>query len=165
MIDFNGDEIRILKTDDIDWSRGLIMLHGKGEKERIVPLDPIIAEALKDYVKEWNGSHYIFEGLKKGEPYNKRTIQKIFENVCGEAGILRKGGIHGLRHSYATHLHEQGYDIRQIQALLGHSSVKTTELYTHISKKEISKIKSPLSKLNINRSTQPKGHWVQQKYT
>lgn len=147
------NELRILKTYDIDWSRGLILIHGKGSKERVVPLDQSIAEVLKMYKSDWKESRYLFEGQKPGKPYSKRSIQKIFENACKSSGIQRKGGIHGLRHSFATHLHEQGYDIREIQALLGHSSIKTTEIYTHISKKNIAKIKSPISRLNLGRKT------------
>jgi integrase/recombinase XerD len=82
---------------------------------------------------------------------SKRTLDKVYNNACIKSGIDNQGGIHSLRHSFATHLHEQGYDIREIQALLGHSSIKTTEIYTHISKKNIAKIKSPISRLNLGR--------------
>jgi integrase/recombinase XerD len=82
---------------------------------------------------------------------SKRTLEKVYNNACIKSGIDNQGGIHSLRHSFATHLHEQGYDIREIQALLGHSSIKTTEIYTHISKKNIAKIKSPISRLNLGR--------------
>lgn len=100
-----------------------------------------------------NVQNVLFEGQTPGAPYPKRTIEKIYDNACRNAGITRKGGIHSLRHTFATHLLEQGTGLRQIQELLGHSSIKTTEIYTHVSNKEISKIRSPLANLRLKNDT------------
>jgi len=121
---------------------------------KTIQLKGLCQPTLKNYAR--NVRKYLeFLNQKPGKPYSKRTIQKIFEKACNSAEIRRKAGIHGLRHSFATHLHEQGYDIRQIQEILGHSNVKTTQIYTHVSKKEIAKIKSPLSKLNLKKRYTP----------
>jgi site-specific recombinase XerD len=100
----------------------------------------------------YHGLTYLFEGREKGKPYPKRTIQKIYDNACSNSDICRKGGIHSLRHSYATHLLEQGMDINKIKTLLGHSSIKTTQIYTHVSKEEIAKIRSPLAFIKTDLS-------------
>jgi integrase/recombinase XerD len=142
-------EIQNLKPKDIDWDRGVIRIKGKGAKDRQVMLDPCIAVFLKNYLSKRPNLVYLFEGQTAGSPYPKRTIEKIYDNACRAAGIARKGGIHSLRHTFATHLLEQGTGLRQIQELLGHSSIKTTEIYTHVSNKEISKIRSPLASLRI----------------
>ena len=142
-------EIRLLKPGDIEWNRNIIKVHGKGSKERQVMLDPSIGAALKQHFSAQPGCVYIFEGEKKGKPYSRRTIEKIYEHACRKARIKRVGGIHTLRHCFATHLLEQGTDLRQIQELLGHSSIKTTQIYTHVSKEQIEKIKSPIASLNL----------------
>jgi len=146
-------EIQNLKPKDIDWDRRVIRIKGKGAKDRQVMLDPCIAGFLKIYLSKRPNLVYLFEGQTAGSPYPKRTIEKIYDNACRAAGIARKGGIHSLRHTFATHLLEQGTGLRQIQELLGHSSIKTTEIYTHVSNKEISKIRSPLANLRIKNGT------------
>ena len=78
-----------------------------------------------------------------------RSVEKIFTNACKKAGVKKKATAHSLRHSFATHLLESGVDLRYIQELLGHKSSKTTEVYTHVSNKELSKIKNPLDSLQI----------------
>jgi site-specific recombinase XerD len=146
-------EIQNLKPKDIDWDRRVIRIKGKGSKDRQVMLDPCIAGFLEQYLSQRPNLVYLFEGQTKGSPYPKRTIEKIYDNACRAAGIARKGGIHSLRHTFATHLLEQGTGLRQIQELLGHSSIKTTEIYTHVSNKEISKIRSPLANLRLKNGT------------
>jgi site-specific recombinase XerD len=91
----------------------------------------------------------VFEG-KEGEPYAPRTIQEILKKSVDKVGLKKKISVHTLRHSFATHLLESGTDIRYIQSLLGHSSGKTTEIYTHITTKGFDQIKSPLDNLKIN---------------
>jgi len=140
-------EIVALRPTDIDWDRGVIRIHGKGSKERDVPLDQCLAEPVQQHLAANPGLKYLFEGSEKGKPYPPRTVQKIYDHACEKAKIQRKGGIHSLRHSFATHLLEQGVDLRQIQVLLGHSSIKTTQIYTHVSREEISKIRSPLASI------------------
>jgi Site-specific recombinase XerD len=146
-------EIQNLKPQDIAWDRQIIRIKGKGSKDRQVMLDPYLAQVLKQYLSKHSKLIYVFEGQNPGSPYPKRTIEKIYDNACHASGIARKGGIHSLRHTFATHLLEQGTGLRQIQEVLGHSSIKTTEIYTHVSNKEISKIRSPLANLNLKKGT------------
>ena len=140
-------EIGVLKVNDIDWDRKMIRINGKGSKQRDIPLDDCFVEPFKTYLSANPGLIYLLEGREKGKPYPPRTIQRIYDNACEKAGIIRKGGIHSLRHSFATHLLEQGVDINKITILLGHSSVKTTQIYIHVSREEIAKIRSPLASI------------------
>jgi site-specific recombinase XerD len=150
-------EIAALRPTDIDWNREVIRIHGKGSKERDVPLDQCFHVPLKAHLAANKGLAYLFEGSEKSQPYPPRTIQKIYDNACEKSKIQRRGGIHSLRHSFATHLLEQGVDLRKIQVLLGHSSVKTTQIYTHVSREEIAKIRSPLASLmSVKMNIQPK---------
>ena len=145
-------EIRLLRVKDIDWDRKVIRINGKGSKQRDIPIDECFGNLLKDYLAENKDLIFLFEGFTKGRPYSRRTIQKIYENATVKAKIKRKGGIHSLRHSYATHLLEQGVDINKIRILLGHSSVKTTQIYTHVSREEIAKIRSPLAHIKVKNN-------------
>jgi integrase/recombinase XerD len=140
-------EIVALRPADINWDRGIIRIRGKGSKERDMPLDQCLRDPIQHYLTANPGLAYLFEGSEKGQPYPSRTVQKIYDNACKKAGVHRLGGIHSLRHSFATHLLEQGVDLRKIQTLLGHSSIKTTQIYTHVSREEIAKIRSPLASL------------------
>ena len=90
----------------------------------------------------------MFEGQNGGQ-YSKRSVQKIFYRACKKAGIRKRATIHTLRHSFATHLLEAGISLRYIQQLLGHANSKTTEIYTHITKKGWERIESPLDKLEL----------------
>lgn len=137
-------EVTRLEIQDIDSDRMLIKIkQGKGKKDRYVMLANSILLQLRDYFKEYRPCRWLFEGATKQNHISERTIQKIFKTVCSNAGIRKKVSVHSLRHSFATHLLENGTDIRYIQELLGHSSSKTTEIYTHVSKKNITNIKSP----------------------
>ncbi len=141
-------ELVALKISDIDSKR--MMLHireGKGKKDRMVPLSRRLLETLRLYFKEYRPKEYLFEG-EYGKSYSTRSAQMILAQAKKAAGIQKKGSIHLLRHSYATHLLEGGTDIRYIQSFLGHSNLKTTMLYTHVSKLKIESIQSPLDKLN-----------------
>jgi site-specific recombinase XerD len=140
-------EIIHLKVKDIDSKRMMIHLHGaKGKKDRMVPLSMILLETLRVYYLAYKPKEFVFES-NIGEMYSDRSVQTILQDAKKKAGIDKKGGIHMLRHSYATHLMEEGTDIRVIQTLLGHNSIRTTMLYTHVSNLAIGKIKSPLDKL------------------
>lgn len=141
-------EIIHLKVGDIDSKRMTIHIRcAKGKRDRIVPLSKKLLVVLRKYYIQYKPIDYLFEG-QFGGAYSARSAQKILMEAKKKVGINKKGSIHSLRHSYATHLMESGTDLRLIQELLGHNSIRTTMLYTHVSKKEIGKIESPLDKLN-----------------
>jgi site-specific recombinase XerD len=140
-------EIVNMKLKDIDSKRMVIMIRqSKGRKDRQVMLSPKLLELLREYFKQYRPKQWLFEG-QGGEQYSIRSIQKVINTAKTKAGINRKGSIHALRHSFATHLLESGTDLISIKQLLGHNSLRTTMTYTHVSKKHISKIQSPLDKL------------------
>jgi integrase/recombinase XerD len=143
-------ELINLKITDINSGRELIEIRGaKGKKDRFVPLSEKILVLLREYYKVYKPKYWLFEGEKEKSQYSATSIQNIFRNALGKAKINKAMTLHCLRHSYATHLLENGVDLRYIQEILGHKSSKTTEIYTHVSNKSISKIKSPFDQLNI----------------
>ncbi len=138
-----------MKVTDIDSSRGLILVvAGKGKKDRTTLLSQTILLMLREYYKKYKPRVYLFEG-QFGDKYSPESIQSVFRRALAESGIKKRATVHTLRHSFATHLLERGTDLRYIQELLGHSSSKTTEIYTHITQKGIKKIISPLDNLDI----------------
>ncbi len=140
-------EIANLKIKDIDSKRMVITLRqAKGKKDRQVMLSEKLLIMLRAYFKEYQPKVWLFEGYG-GEQYSVRSISKVMEQCKQKAGVRKKGGIHALRHSFATHLLEGGTDLISIKQLLGHTSLRTTMAYTHVSKKHLSKIQSPLDKL------------------
>lgn len=140
-------EIVQLKLQHFDFHRMQVLIQqGKGKKDRYVNLPYSVMTELNDYLEEYHPHDYLFEGAR-GEAMSVRTIQMIFRQAMDRAGIEKKVGIHSLRHSYATHLLEYGTDIRYIQELLGHNSIKTTMAYTHVAINQKAKIKSPLDHL------------------
>ncbi len=137
-------EVAALKLTHIDSKRMTIRIEqSKGKKDRYVMLSEKLLIQLRSYFKEYKPKEYLFEG-QYGGAITTRTIQKVFTNAKLKAGIKQEVGIHSLRHSFATHLHESGIDIKYIGDLLGHKDIKTTNIYTHVSKREIGKIRSPL---------------------
>ena len=141
-------ELLALKPNNIDSKRQIVLIkNAKGKKDRIVPLSPKILEMLRDYYRSYKPKIYLFEGHIAGEPYDSRSLQQVLKNAVKKANITKPVTLHWLRHSYATHLLESGTDLRYIQELLGHSSSKTTEIYTHVSTKSLQKIKSPFDDL------------------
>jgi site-specific recombinase XerD len=144
-----------LKINDIDGERKLIHIRaGKGKKDRYTLLSDSVLEMLRIYYKEYKPKEFLFEGQGEREHLSERSIQNVFHRAVAEAGIRKKMSIHGLRHSFATHLLESGVDLRYIQELLGHNSSKTTEIYTHVSKKSLAKIVNPLDQA-IRNSNPP----------
>lgn len=140
-------EVVELKVKDIDSKRMLIkIVQSKGRKDRYVMLSEKILLLLRDYYKEYKPKEYIFEG-QKADKYSNRSVQAIFKDALKKANIKKSASVHTLRHSFATHLLEAGTDIRVIQQLLGHSSIKTTQIYTQVSSSNISKVISPLDSL------------------
>ncbi len=141
-------ELLALKPVHIDSKRNIVLLkNSKGQKDRIVPLSPFILEMLREYYKLFRPKTYLFEGQKPGESYSEKSLQSVLKQALQKAKINKPVTLHWLRHSYATHLLESGTDLRYIQELLGHSSSKTTEIYTHVSTKSIQQIKSPFDDL------------------
>ncbi|MES2864891.1 MAG: site-specific tyrosine recombinase/integron integrase [Bacteroidota bacterium] len=141
-------ELLALQPVHIDSKRNIVLLkNAKGKKDRIVPLSPKILEMLRDYYKLYKPKVYLFEGQTIGKPYDDRSLQQVLKQALKKANISKPVTLHWLRHSYATHLLESGTDLRYIQELLGHNSSKTTEIYTHVSTKNIQQIKSPFDDL------------------
>jgi integrase/recombinase XerD len=139
-----------LKLRDIDYDRKIITIKkGKGKKDRQVPLSEKLEKMISLYLREYKPSCYLFEGQRGGK-YSVKSIQTLFHKSCIHAGIQKPATVHSLRHSYATHLLEAGTDLRIIQELLGHSSSKTTEIYTHVSRRTIAGIRSPADDLEIS---------------
>lgn len=138
-------ELINLKIEDLDFEENVGWIRkGKGKKDRIFNIPLSIKEDLKKLVEEQRkkNQEFVFSG-RKGK-LTPRNLQKIVKNAAKRAGINKKISCHTLRHSFATHLLENGVNIRIIQELLGHSNLSTTQLYTHISNQQLKKIKSPL---------------------
>ncbi len=141
-------ELLNLKPNDIDSKRCLVIVRqAKGKKDRIIPLSIKILALLREYYAAYKPTVYLFEGQVKGQPYDERSLANVLSLAVEKAGIQKSVTLHWLRHSYATHLLEAGTDLRYIQTLLGHSSSRTTEIYTHVSNKELQKISSPFDSL------------------
>jgi site-specific recombinase XerD len=138
-----------MQIRDIDRDRSLInIVGGKGKKDRVTLLSSKLLLILDEYLLQYKPKQYLFEG-QNGGAYSETSLQKVFESSLRRAGIGKAATLHTLRHSFATHLLENGTDIRYIQALLGHNSSKTTEIYTHVTRKGIDKIRSPLDNLDL----------------
>ncbi len=141
-------ELLSLQPSNIDSKRNIVLIkNAKGKKDRIAPLSPKILEMLREYYKLFKPKVYLFEGVVPGTSYDDRSLQQVLKQALLKANITKPATLHWLRHSYATHLLESGTDLRYIQELLGHSSSKTTEIYTHVSTKSLGMIKSPFDDL------------------
>ena len=137
-------ELLRLKLTDVDSKRMLIRVeNGKGGKDRYTLLSKTLLQDLRKYYQVWKPTEYLFEGAGGG-PYSGRSVGQLLTKAAKKAGINRKVTPHMLRHSFATHLLEQGTDLRYIQSLLGHSSSKTTEIYTHVAVNRFKSIKNLL---------------------
>jgi integrase/recombinase XerD len=143
-------EALALKVKDIDSKRMQILVEqAKGKKDRYTVLSPVTLEVLKKYFKEYKPKKWLFEGPNHTK-YSDTSIQVILRAAVEKTNIKKRVTVHTLRHSFATHLLENGTDLRYIQTLLGHSSSKTTEIYTHVTTKGFGQIKSPLDNLKID---------------
>jgi site-specific recombinase XerD len=133
-----------LKPEHIDSERMLIKVYGKGGKQRYTLLSKKLLPELRDYYKQYRPKVYLFPSPKKTTPLGYEAIRAVYEKARKKAGIKKGAGIHTMRHSFATHLLEAGYDIRKIQILMGHSRLSTTIIYLHVSRQTLSAIPSPL---------------------
>jgi integrase/recombinase XerD len=141
-------ELLNLKPTDIDSKRNVVIIRqAKGKKDRIVPLSSKILALLREYYIIYQPKIWLFEGQKNGEKYDARSLSNVLKQALNKAHVNKPVSLHWLRHSYATHLLESGTDLRYIQELLGHNSSKTTEIYTHVSTKNLQLIKSPFDDL------------------
>ena len=144
-------EVVNLRPDDLDEERGLIRVRGgKGRKDRYTVLSNVAMQAVKAYQASYPTERWLFPGAEPVRHLTARTVEKVLETARLKAEIPQHFSVHALRHSFATHLLEAGTDLRYIQELLGHSSSKTTEIYTHVSRKVIGKIVSPLDTLEMS---------------
>jgi site-specific recombinase XerD len=142
-----ASEVIKLKPEHIDSKSMLIKVKGKGKKERYTLLSKRLLIELKSYYRKYRPKTYLFPSAfkkKEDQPLSYETIRTVYENARKKAGVKRGAGIHTLRHSFATHLLEAGYDIRKIQVLMGHARLTTTMIYLHVSRETLSKIPSPL---------------------
>ena len=141
-------ELLNLKLTDIDSVRGLLKInHAKGNRDRVVPLPKNMVEELRVYYQQFRPETWLFEGNTPGKRYSTRSVEEVIKKSVQLAKIKKSVTLHWLRHSYATHLHENGVDIKYIQMLLGHKNTKTTEIYTHVSQKSLLQIRSPFEDL------------------
>jgi site-specific recombinase XerD len=139
-----GEVVRI-RIEDLDADRKLIRVRGgKGRKDRYTLLSDRALDAVREYIAEYGPTTWLFPGERPSRPIASRTAQKIVENARERAGVKIHTSAHTLRHSFATHLLEAGTDLRYIQELLGHASPKTTQIYTHVSRRDLVRIQSPL---------------------
>lgn len=140
-------ELLNLRWKDIDESRMIIYIHGgKGRKDRITLLSKLALDYVKYYLDLYKPKEWLFEGPEGGR-YSSRSVNQFIHKYCSLAGIRKRVSAHTLRHSFATHMLERGTDLRYIQTLLGHESSRTTERYTHVTKRGFEKLISPLDYL------------------
>jgi len=148
-----GAGLRVSEIVNLEWRDILFAEHkihirnAKGKKDRMVMLPYSIVSSLEYYKQTYQTKKYVFEGQFAGEPYSTRSVQEVMRMALQKSGLEKKATVHTLRHSFATHLLENGTDIRYIQQFLGHSSIKTTTVYTHISASAVNKIQSPLDRI------------------
>jgi site-specific recombinase XerD len=146
-----------LKTDDIDSARMLLHVQqGKGQKPRLVPLSEVLLALLREYWRrsrpKLRGNPWLFPGADRMSPIHTTTLEKACKQARVTAGITKHATPHTLRHCYATHLLEAGTDLRTVQALLGHGSLATTAIYTHVQRKLVTATKSPLDMIEHFRA-------------
>jgi site-specific recombinase XerD len=128
---------------------------GKGRKDRYVMLSKTLLDELRGYWKAFRPLRFLFEGRTKGQPLSPSTAEKVFSAAAGRAGIAKGVSFHSLRHAFATHLLEGGTNIRVIQALLGHQSLTTTQVYTHVARTYVNSTASPLDRLREKQPQPP----------
>lgn len=147
-------EVTHLHVSDIDGQRMTLRVEqGKGRQDRYVMLSHKLLVVLREYWRSYRTRHWLFEGQKPQKPLSRSAVQKVFKKAKLKAGISKKVSVHGLRHSFATHLLESGVNIRKIQLLLGHRSLQSTQVYTHVARDYLEDTPSPLDILPDLSST------------
>lgn len=141
-------ELLNLTPKDIISERMLVRIMGKGRKCRYSLLSEKLLKDLREYFKEYRPQKWLFEGEKPGEQYSASALVKVLKEAASRAGIKHRVHVHRRRHSFATHLLEQGTDLRTIQELLGHNDIKTTSIYLHVTSAHKSSIPNPLDTLD-----------------
>ena len=151
-----ASEVMALKPEHIDSERMLIKVEdGKGNKDRFTLLSEKLLPQLRSYYKKYRPKTYLFPSSfrkKKNMQLSYEAVRLIYEKARNKAGVKKGEGIHTLRHSFATHLLEAGFDIRKIQVLLGHTRLSTTMIYLHVSCETLSKIPSPLDLIDTKHT-------------
>ena len=141
-------ELLNLTLKDVLSDRNLLFIQqSKGKKDRVVPIGNKLIEMLRDYYKAFKPKTWLFEGQFPSTKYSEKSLENVLKQSLTKTKISKKVSLHWLRHSYATHLLENGTDLRYIQELLGHSSSRTTEIYTHVSTLNLQQIRSPFDDL------------------
>lgn len=141
-------ELLNLRPEDIDSKRNVVIVRqAKGRKDRLAPLSLKILELLREYYLYFRPKYWLFEGRIPGEKYDEKSLAEVLRLALTKSKINKPVTLHWLRHSYATHLLESGTDLRYIQEILGHTSSRTTEIYTHVSTRSIQMVKSPFDDL------------------
>ena len=150
-----ASEVIALKPEHIESNRMLIkIVDGKGNKDRYTLLSVKLLKELRDYYKKYHPQSYLFPSTfskRKEEPLCYESLRSIYEEARKKAGIKNGKGLHTLRHSFATHLLEAGYDIRKIQVLMGHTRLSTTMIYLYVSRETLSKVSSPLDLIDTDQ--------------
>ena len=142
-----ASEVIALKPDNINSKTMLIKVNGKGGKQRYSLLAKRLLPELRQYYKTYRPKTYLFPSSykhKKHQPLSYESVRNLYEKARKKAGVKNGVGIHTMRHSFATHLLEAGYDIRKIQVLMGHSRLSTTMIYLHVSRQTLANVPSPL---------------------
>ena len=151
-----ASEVKLLKPEHIDSERMLIKVeNGKGRKDRYTMLSVKLLAELRDYYKKCRPKTYLFPSSfkkSKDRPLSYEALRCIYEKARNKAGVKTGAGLHTLRHSFATHLLEAGYDIRKIQVLMGHTKLSTTMIYLHVSRETLSKVPSPLDLIDTEQA-------------
>jgi len=149
-------EVARLRVRDIDSARMTISVQGKGKKDRVVMLSPVLLDTLRQYWRHTKPKQWLFPGETPDQPVSGNDIFAVFHNALRRAGITKPVSPHSLRHSFATHLLESGTDLRTIQILLGHRSLKTTARYLQVSQQQVRATASPLDSLNLTKELSEK---------
>ena len=154
-------ELCRLKVEDIDGGRMIIHIRqGKGGKDRDVPLDPKLRETLREYYRWMRPKTYLFPGTENGWRADKPITPKVLWEACREAaqraGIPKRVNPHLIRHSFATHLIENGADLPTVQALLGHADLRATSIYLHLSQRHLKAAGTPLDRIEVTALDQVK---------